>query len=108
MEFTREAWENAPEGARLERQYAYGEIGEQWEDVHLVGYTRSNHPVVEAANGTIFVENALRIILPKRKVMVQLWRRIDGKLFTSTPETLSHAPFDWTLLGEHIFEIEGE
>ena len=103
MEFTKENWENAPEGARLEWSANIA----LWEKVDLIGFTKANAPVIED-HGQVRVtyNDRLRIILPKRKVTVQLWRRLDGKLFTSTPETLRHVPCDWVLLGEHIFEIE--
>ena len=105
MKFTKEAWENAPEGARLEWSVNVA----LWEKVDLIGFTKDGVPVIED-HGQVrsTSRERLRILLPKRKVTVQLWRRIDGKLFTSTPETLSHVPCDWTLLGEHTFEIEGE
>lgn len=105
MEFTKENWENAPEGARLE----WSVNTALWEKVDLIGFTKANSPVIDDHGLVRITHNdRLRITLSKRKVTVQLWRRIDGKLFTSTPETLSHAPCDWTLLGEHTFEIEGE
>lgn len=107
MKFTREAWENAPEGARLE--YA-DTLSVKGHEVYLIGYKRTGYPVIEFKNGRI--DSAclgnLRIILPKRKVTVQLWRDKDGLLATSTPETLKWVPCDWALLGEHTFEIEGE
>lgn len=47
----------------------------------------------------------LRIVPPKRKVTVQLWRTRDG-------EEVSRVGIgfyaNWTLLGEHTFEIDGE
>lgn len=106
MEFTREAWENAPEGARLEQKGTDGE----WREVHFVGWSGSGHAVVERADITPRFQEVwsdrIRIILPKRKVTVQLWRGETGAEFA----TISHSsPMpSWTLLGEHTFEIEGE
>lgn len=102
MKFTREAWENAPEGARLE----YG--GFDWKPVTLIGFSTNGRPVVEDRQGSVWAsaDNGLRIILPKRKVTVRLCKAPDSSLRAFTPsEYLSSR---WTLLGEHTFEIEGE
>lgn len=106
MEFTKENWENAPEGARLE----WNSSPEIYLTVTLIGYSTNGNPVIEVNSGdfTDVAQKDLRIILPKRKVTVQLWRTQNGELATCTPETLKHVPCDWTLLGEHTFEIEGE
>lgn len=103
MEFTKEAWENAPEGARLE--YLYGEY---WRGVFFVGYTHKGFPAIETENGYISSTSPhnLRIILPKRKVKVQLWQTTLGRLASCISGTT--IPEGWTLLGEHTFEIEGE
>ena len=106
MEFTKEAWENAPEGARLE----LNKFG--IETVRFVGYTSNDLPVVETGRGTIDVVNTknLRIVLPKRKVTVQLWRGKSGILTVTTNEVEADVLRleYWTLLDEHTFEIEGE
>ena len=103
MEFTKEAWENAPEGARLEWRYAV----EGWKEVHFVGTTLAGALVIQEGDSIRTVtEFYLRIALPKRKVTVQLWRDCNGYEFsacTGTNYSASH-----TLLGEHTFEIEGE
>ena len=103
MKFTKEAWENAPEGARLEYLPGAGSY-----PVHFVGWTIRGDPVIQSKQLLVAEPKDLRIVLPKRKVTVQLWRAEDGRLATSTPETLKWVPCDWTLLGEHIFEIEGK
>lgn len=106
MEFTREAWENAPEGARLEWSANIA----LWEKVDLIGFTKANAPVIED-HGQVRVtyNDRLRIILPKRKVTVQLWKMHSGSLVTSINATVTHDNvLDWNLLGEHTFEIEGE
>lgn len=102
MKFTKENWENAPEGATLE----YG--GFNWKPVTLIGFSTNGRPVVEDNQGSVWAcaDNGLRIILPKRKVTVQLWRDCNGYEFsacTGTNYSVSH-----TLLGEHTFEIEDE
>lgn len=106
MDFTREAWENAPKGARLE----YG--GFDWKSVILIGFSINGRPVVEDSLGGVWAcsNNVLRIVLPKRKVTVQLWRNNrDGGLDTRH-DNHPWKPDDkaWTFLGEHTFEIEGE
>lgn len=102
MEFTREAWENAPKGARLEWQYT----NSSWTPVHLIGYLLSGSPVVEDKGYIRVVDSGnLRIILPKRKVTVQLWRTRDGDVVSRVGIGFYA---NWTLLGEHTFEIEGE
>lgn len=112
MEFTREAWKNAPEGAMVEHG------GFPWEPVEFIGFNKAGKPVVENSKGCIWaaLPCTLRIILPKRKVTVQLWRHVSGSLDTKcfgevwNPNAewplLPNA--EWTLLGEHTFEIEGE
>lgn len=107
MEFTKENWETAPEGAKL---YKHTQRA-GYEEVYLIGYKRTGYPVIETMTGRIETEGVenLRIILPKRKVTVQLWRN------NLTRETaLRHEGHPWpvsgdyTLLGVHTFEIEGE
>lgn len=106
MEFTKEAWENAPEGATL--RYVNTISGKD-EPVYLIGFKTTGYPVIEYKNGPVDSAHPanLRIILPKRKVKVQLWRN------NLTRETaLRHEGHPWpvsddyTLLGEHTFEIE--
>ena len=107
MKFTKENWENAPEGARLE----YQRYTDAWEKVHLIGYMRDGTPAVELPGGCAAYPTIkeLRITLAKRKVMVRLWRMGSGQLATSyVNEERWAAGADWTLLGEHTFEIEGE
>lgn len=106
MKFTREAWENAPEGATLKY---IDTITKGGLDVHLIGYKTSGYPVVEFRDGRLssVCIHSLRIILPKRKVTVQLWRDSGGGLHPVIPEN-SIAPVTWAFLGEHTFEIEGE
>ena len=109
MEFTKEAWENAPEGATLEYRYISTDL--IWSPAYLVGFTREAIPVVECRNNEVYAVDLdrLRIILPKRKVTVQLWRMVSGQLATSyVNEERWAAGAGWTLLGEHTFEIEGE
>lgn len=105
MKFTREAWENAPEGARLEQQGPDGE----WKKVHFVGWSNANHVVVERQEiAPRFQEvwsDRLRIISPKREVTVRLWRSANGAEIATLGKSQLK---DWTLLGEHTFEIEGE
>ena len=107
MEFTKENWENAPEGARLEWSANIA----LWEKVDLIGFTKANAPVIED-HGQVRVthNNRLRIILPKRKVTVQLWRNRNSKDFWTRHESALPEPDSkyWTLLGEHTFEIEEE
>ncbi|KAA0089303.1 hypothetical protein CIW54_07500 [Paraburkholderia sp. T12-10] len=105
MEFTRKNWENAPEGARLELNSS----PDVFITVTLVGYARSGRPVVEVNSGQFVVvsEGRLRIVLPKRKVTVQLWRDSYEEV-VPVVNTESTVPSDWTLLGEHTFEIERE
>lgn len=105
MEFTKENWENAPEGARLEFNYAEG----YWRGIHIVGFARSGAPVIENEGGAVLrtLPNCLRIILPKRKVTVQLWQAGESENLVASIAVES-APKRWTLLGEHTFEIEGE
>lgn len=107
MEFTKENWENAPEGARLEWSVNMA----LWEKVDLIGFTKTDVPVIED-HGQVRVtyNDRLRIILPKRKVKVQLWRNNrDGRLAT-LHDNYPWKSDDkaWTLLGEHTFEVEGE
>lgn len=103
MEFTKEAWENAPEGARLEWSANIA----LWEKVDLIGFTKANAPVIEDHGQVLMTHNnRLRIILPKRKVTVQLWRDKKGRMFTNFE--IEVPCNSWTLLGEHTFEIEGE
>lgn len=107
MKFTKEAWENAPEGATLKYGGCY-----DTNPVYLVGFDREGNPVIEGSSGTIFPCKAslLRIVLPKRKVTVQLWRGKSG-IFTATTNEVEAdvlRPEYWTLLGEHTFEIEEE
>ena len=107
MEFTREAWENAPEGARLE----WSENIARWADAHLIGFRKTGEPVVEASGDVRVTHNdRLRIILPKRKVTVQLWQGSKAKSLVSTIlEVDTWKPHsDWTLVGKHTFEVEGE
>lgn len=105
MEFTREAWENAPEGARVEYN-----ICADWKPVTLVGFTSIGIPVIESLNGNIWrvASDTLRIILPRRKVTVQLWRHVCGSLYTKCAGGVWNPNASWTLLAEHTFEIEGE
>lgn len=105
MEFTKENWENAPREARLQ----YRRRNDTWENAHLIGYMRDGTPAVELPRGCVAYSTIedLRIILPKRKVTVQLWRDSGGGFHPVMPEN-SIAPVTWTLLGEHTFEIEGE
>ena len=103
MEFTKENWENAPEGARLE----WSANGVMWVDAYLIGFSRTGEPVVDASMDIRITHcDRLRIILPKRKVTVKLWRHKAG--LTSTTKVDFQQPRDWTLLGEQTFEIEGE
>lgn len=112
MEFTKENWENAPEEAGLE--YDLGGYDKQ--PVNLVGFNRAGIPVVEGSEGNVWEGNVwvcnaslLRIVLPKRKVTVQLWRLPSGGLTTAYVDDARWIPGkDWALLGEHTFEIEGE
>ena len=92
MEFTKENWENAPEGARLE----WSANITLWETVDFIGFTKNGVPVIED-HGQVrsTTRERLRIILPKRKVTVQLWHHRLSAEF-------------WTLVGEHTFEVEGE
>ena len=106
MKFTREAWDNAPEGARLECK-----LSNRWEEVELIGYTRRGQVIIEShADGVVLdaMNFPLRIVLPKRKVTVQLWRHASGCLETKWGGGVWDPNADWTLLGEHTFEIEGE
>lgn len=105
MEFTKENWENAPEGARLEWSANIA----LWEKVDLIGFTKANAPVIED-HGQVRVthNNRLRIVLPKRKVTVQLWRTCEGGFWAGTFETYQPMPSGWTFLAEHTFEVEGE
>ena len=102
MKFTKENWENAPEGARLEYLPGAGSY-----PVHFVGWTIRGDPVIQSKQLLVAEPKDLRIILPKRKVTVQLWRDGYGALqATITPNFIF--PLSSTLLGEHTFEIEGE
>ena len=105
MEFTKENWENAPEGARLEYLPGAGSY-----PVHFVGWTIRGDPVIQSKQLLVAEPKDLRIILPKRKVTVQLWRGKDGHLTSTSIE--GEVDFlrteDWALLGEHTFEVEGE
>lgn len=107
MKFTREAWENAPEGATLECK-----LSNNWETVELIGYTRRGRVIIESHADEVVLDATafpLRIILPKRKVTVQLWRHsASGILGTKWVGGVWQPDADWTLLGEHTFEIEGE
>ena len=103
MEFTREAWENAPEGATLEYEGLNG-----WKPARLIGFSTKGRPVVEEAQDDVWccANSDLRIVLPKRKVTVQLWRGKSG-IFTATTNEVEAdflRPEYWTLLGEHTFE----
>src|SRR6185437_1577909 len=106
MEFTKENWENAPKGAKLEYNRCAA-----WNPVTLVGFTSTGGQVIESLNGNIWriASDCLRIVLPKRKVTVQLWESSKtGELestFSTDPITGGD---EWTLLGEHTFEIERE
>lgn len=104
MKFTREAWENAPEGATLE----YG--GFDWKPVTLIGFSTNGKPVVEDNQGSVWAcaDNGLRIILPKRKVTVQLWSNNTGYFWACVHPMHPTPNQSWTLHGEHTFEIEGE
>lgn len=104
MKFTREAWENAPEGARLEWSANIA----LWEKVDLIGFTKANAPVIED-HGQVRVthNNRLRIILPKRKVTVQLWRCSETGSLHSTVNA-ECIPGSWNEVGAHTFEIEWE
>lgn len=104
MEFTREAWENAPEVARLEYS---PDSRVEWGPAHFIGYRKNGKIVIETDHyGLVSAHSTnLRIILPKRKVMVQLWRTRDGEEVSRVGVGFYA---NWTLLGEHIFEIEGE
>ena len=108
MEFTKENWENAPEGATLE----WSENIAKWADAHLVGFRKTGEPVVEASGDVRVIthNDRLRIILPKRKVTVQLWQNPKaGSLLPTILEADTWKPHSgWTLVGEHIFEVEGE
>lgn len=106
MEFTKENWENAPEGARLELNYAEG----YWRGIHIVGFARSGAPVIENEGGAVMrtVPNCLRIVLPKRKVTVQLWQLENGALCSTVDSIESAHKYAYTLLGEHTFEIDSE
>lgn len=107
MEFTRENWENAPEGARLE----WSANITLWETVDFIGFTKNGVPVIED-HGQVrsTTRERLRIILPKRKVTVQLWQNPKARsLLPTILEADTWNPHSgWTLLGEHTFEIEGE
>lgn len=104
MEFTKENWENAPEGARLAwRSTAF------WEPVDFVGWLKDGRAAIETYSYGLMdtrVEH-LRIVLPARKVTVQLYRTNTGQLVTVIVNA-GFDPYDWTLVGEHTFEIEGE
>ena len=103
MEFTKENWENAPEGARLEYQTSWG----SWHDTRFIGVLSNGNAVVELQNTARVAANTeLRIVLPKRKVTVQLWRTRTGDITSTTIPNL-RAP-ECTLLGEHTFEVERE
>ena len=104
MEFTREAWENAPEGARLE----WNSSSEIYLTVTLIGYSTNGNPVIEVNSGdfTDVAQKDLRIILPRCKVTVQLWRTNLGRLASCISGTT--IPEGWTLLDKHTFEIDGE
>lgn len=104
MEFTKEAWENAPEGARLEYS---PDSRVEWGPAHFIGYRKNGKIVIETDHyGLVSAHSTnLRIILPKRKVTVQLWRTRDGKEVSRVGIGFYA---NWTLLGEHTFEIEGE
>lgn len=108
MEFTKENWENAPEGARLEWQV----VGFGWEPAYFVGWLRNGRAVIETDSvglTTTRVEH-LRIVLPARKVTVQLWQ---GKHIKSLMAVVLgvdrwELSANWALVGEHTFEIGGE
>lgn len=104
MEFTKEAWGSAPKGATLE----YQRYTDAWEKVYLIGYMRDGTPAVELPEGCAAYPTIkeLRIILPKRKVTVQLWRHVSGSLETKWVGGVWHPNADWLLLGEHTFEID--
>ena len=108
MEFTKENWENAPEGARLECRAAMP----GWEPVYFVGWLRNGRAAIETDSCGLMstrVEH-LRIVLPKRKVTVQLWQNPKARsLLPTILEADTWKPHSgWTLVGEHTFEIEGE
>lgn len=108
MEFTKENWENAPKRARLEWHYT----NSSWTPVHFIGYLLSGSPVVEDKGYIRVVDSGdLRIILPKRKVTVQLWQSSKAKSLATKilgVDTWDAAYNSWIFLGEHTFEIEGE
>lgn len=102
MKFTREAWENAPKGAKLE----WSANPTTWVDAYLIGFRKTGGPVVEASGDVHVTHNdRLCIILPKREVTVQLWRSPSGTEIAALGKNQFN---DWTLLGEHTFEIDGE
>lgn len=105
MEFTKENWENAPEGTRLEWSVNVA----LWEEVDLIGFTKDGVPVIEA-HGQLrsTTRERLRIILPKRTVPVQLWRTAAGGFWAGVFDVDRPMPKDWTFIGKHTFEIEGE
>lgn len=108
MEFTKENWENAPEGARLEYS---PDSRVEWGPAHFIGYRKNGKIVIETDHyGLVSAHSTnLRIILPKRKVTVQLWRTSSKGLTTTYCSEVRWAGSqNWTLLGEHTFEIEGE
>lgn len=104
MEFTKENWENAPEGARLEYS---PDSRVEWGPAHFIGYRKNGKIVIETDHyGLVSAHSTnLRIALPKRKVTVQLWRTRDGEKVSRVGVGFYA---NWTLLGEHTFEIEGE
>jgi len=105
MKFTKEAWENAPEGARLEWSVNVA----LWEEVGLIGFLKDGAPVIEDhGQARATTRERLRIVRPKRKVTVQLWRHVSGSLETKWIGGVWNPNADWTLLDEHTFEIEGE
>lgn len=105
MEFTKENWENAPEGARLEWSVNVA----LWEEVGLIGFLKDGAPVIEDhGQARATTRERLRIVLPKRKVTVQLWRTNAGGFWSCEFARDRPMPQGWTLLGEHTFEIEGE
>lgn len=105
MEFTKENWENAPEGARLE----WSANVALWEEVDLIGFLKDSSPVIEG-HGQVWAAHPtrLRIILPKRTVPVQLWRTAAGGFWAGVFDVDRPMPKDWTFIGKHNFEIEGE
>lgn len=107
MEFTKENWENAPKGARLEwRSTTF------WEPVDFVGWLKDGRAAIETGSYGLMdtrVEH-LRIVLPARKVTVQLWQSPKARsLLPTILEADTWKPHsDWTLVGEHTFEIAGK